>query len=122
MPDGHVEEKVEYRDENGKLLSEEEVAALEGKVSFSTRYETRTRLVDEFGNEVHDGLVEDGRGEAPAKPEGVDSQTYGREAGSAEMSTADAEEDLRKEKSVLGAETTAEPEAGAEEIKTKDEL
>lgn len=42
-----MEEKVEYRDEDGNLLDEAQVAALEGKVSFSTRYETRTRMVDQ---------------------------------------------------------------------------
>lgn len=44
------EEKVEYRDGDGKLLNEEEVKALEGKVSFQTKYETRTRMVDANGN------------------------------------------------------------------------
>jgi dolichyl-phosphate-mannose-protein mannosyltransferase len=59
VPEGAVtEEKVEFRDENGNLLDEEQVKAMEGKVSFSTRYETRTRLVDEAGNEIHEGVVE----------------------------------------------------------------
>ncbi|KXT10656.1 hypothetical protein AC579_6349 [Pseudocercospora musae] len=116
-----VEEKIEYRDEEGNLLNEEQVAALEGKVSFSTRYETRTRLVDEAGNEVYDGLVDSGDGPAPPKPEGVDPKTHqGRDAGSAESST-DIEEDLRKEQSIQDAAATAEP--GSEpQIKTKDEL
>ena len=46
------EEKVEYRDQDGNLLDPEQVKALEGKVSFKTRYETRTRLVDAQGNEI----------------------------------------------------------------------
>jgi dolichyl-phosphate-mannose-protein mannosyltransferase len=48
------EEKIEYRDQNGNLLDEAQVQALmaEGKASFETKYETRTRLVDEAGNEV----------------------------------------------------------------------
>jgi dolichyl-phosphate-mannose-protein mannosyltransferase len=46
------EEKVEYRDQDGNLLNEEQVKALEGKVEFKTRYETRTRVVDAEGNEV----------------------------------------------------------------------
>ncbi|KAG8625090.1 hypothetical protein KVT40_006841 [Elsinoe batatas] len=70
-----TEEKIEYRDENGKLLNEDEVKALEGKVSFSTRYETRTRVVDENGKEVHDGLVEQQESPAAAKPDGEDPQT-----------------------------------------------
>jgi dolichyl-phosphate-mannose-protein mannosyltransferase len=49
------EEHVEYRDQNGNLLDEAQVAELlaEGKASFQTKYETRTRMVDEFGNEVN---------------------------------------------------------------------
>lgn len=49
------EERVEYRDQDGNLLNEEQVAALEkdGKVSFKTQYETRTRLVDAQGNEIN---------------------------------------------------------------------
>ncbi|KAI8627034.1 hypothetical protein F5Y19DRAFT_186057 [Xylariaceae sp. FL1651] len=46
------EEKVEYRDQDGNLLNEEQVKALEGKVEFKTRYETRTRVIDADGNEV----------------------------------------------------------------------
>ena len=46
------EEKVEYRDQDGNLLDEEQVMELKGKVSFKTRYETRTRLVDGSGNEI----------------------------------------------------------------------
>jgi dolichyl-phosphate-mannose-protein mannosyltransferase len=48
----HTEERVEYRDQDGNLLDEEQVKALEGKVEFKTRYETRTRVVDAQGNEV----------------------------------------------------------------------
>jgi dolichyl-phosphate-mannose-protein mannosyltransferase len=46
------EEKIEYRDQDGNLLDPEQVKALEGKVSFKTRYETRTRMVDAHGNEI----------------------------------------------------------------------
>jgi len=46
------EERVEYRDQDGNLLNEEQVKALEGKVEFKTRYETRTRVVDASGNEI----------------------------------------------------------------------
>lgn len=46
------EEHVEYRDQDGNLLNEEQVKALQGKVEFKTRYETRTRIVDAEGNEV----------------------------------------------------------------------
>ncbi|KAK3337507.1 glycosyltransferase family 39 protein [Cercophora scortea] len=46
------EERIEYRDQDGNLLNEEQVKALEGKVEFKTRYETRTRIVDANGNEI----------------------------------------------------------------------
>jgi dolichyl-phosphate-mannose-protein mannosyltransferase len=70
------EEKVEYRDQDGNLLDPEQVKALEGKVSFKTRYETRTRLVDAQGNEIPQ--PEDA-GVAPPHPdvEGADRETVG---------------------------------------------
>lgn len=46
------EERVEYRDQDGNLLNEEQVKALQGKVEFKTRYETRTRIIDANGNEI----------------------------------------------------------------------
>lgn len=48
------EETVEYRDQDGNLLDEEAVKQLlaEGKAKFETKYETRTRVIDEAGNEV----------------------------------------------------------------------
>ena len=120
--DGAItEEKVEYRDEDGNLLDEEQVKALEGKVSFSTRYETRTRLVDEAGNEVHDGIVEGHDGAPPAKPEGVDPQTIAGDAYEGEPNTAPAgnvaDADLAKERSIAEAKATAEAESAAE-VKT----
>lgn len=48
----HSEERTEYRDQDGNLLDEEQVKALEGKVEFHTRYETRTKLLDPEGNEI----------------------------------------------------------------------
>lgn len=48
------EERLEYRDQDGNLLDESQVSALssDGNVSFKTKYETRTRVVDADGNEV----------------------------------------------------------------------
>jgi dolichyl-phosphate-mannose-protein mannosyltransferase len=74
------EEKVEYRDQNGNLLNDEQVAALEGKVEFKTKYETRMRVVDDNGNELPEpegGWPEDVAGVAPPHPdvEGVDKET-----------------------------------------------
>ncbi|CAK7201394.1 Dolichyl-phosphate-mannose--protein mannosyltransferase 1 [Sporothrix eucalyptigena] len=67
------EERVEYRDQDGNILNAEQVEALRGKVEFKTRYETRTRLVDEAGNEIS----EESAPVAPPHPdvEGVDQST-----------------------------------------------
>ncbi|KAK3371984.1 glycosyltransferase family 39 protein [Podospora didyma] len=67
------EERVEYRDQDGNILNEEQVKALEGKVEFKTRYETRTRVVDAQGNEI----AADPASVAPPHPdvEGVDRST-----------------------------------------------
>lgn len=75
------DEKVEYRDQDGNLLNEEQVKELQGKVEFKTKYETRTRVVDEDGNEMpvpEGGWPADmGAGVAPPHPdvEGVDKET-----------------------------------------------
>lgn len=82
------EERVEYRDQDGNLLNEEQVKELQGKVEFKTRYETRTRVVDANGNEVpqpaggwpQDHAGQDGGaqgGVAPPHPDvqGVDQET-----------------------------------------------
>lgn len=68
------EEKVEYRDQDGNLLDPEQVKSLEGKVSFKTRYETRTRMVDAQGNDIP---MPEEAGVAPPHPdvEGVDRET-----------------------------------------------
>lgn len=49
-----VEEKVEYRDQDGNILGEAQVAALEGKASFQTRYDTRTQVLDPADKEAKD--------------------------------------------------------------------
>ncbi|KAG5950612.1 hypothetical protein E4U53_004755 [Claviceps sorghi] len=74
------EEKVEYRDQDGNLLNEEQVKALEGKVKFETKHETRTRVVDEHGAEVappEGGWPADMAGVAPPHPDahGVNQET-----------------------------------------------
>ena len=76
------EDKVEYRDQDGNLLDEARVQELlaEGKASFQTKYETRTRLVDEHGNllEEHGG-DSNPSGVAPDHPdvEGQNPETKG---------------------------------------------
>jgi dolichyl-phosphate-mannose-protein mannosyltransferase len=104
------EERIEYRDENGRILDEEEVAELAGKVSFKTRYETRTRIVDAQGNEIYEGLVEGQRGEdeagvAPPHPdvEGQNPETQQDSepaAASDVPPTVEVKEDQEKESSV----------------------
>lgn len=75
-----LEEKVEYRDQDGNLLNEEQVKELQGKVKFETKYETRTRVVDEQGTELSSpdgGWPANMAGVAPPHPDvqGVDQET-----------------------------------------------
>ena len=46
------EQKVEYRDQDGNILNEEQVKALEGQVEFKTKYETRIKTLDADGIEI----------------------------------------------------------------------
>ena len=67
--------RVEFRDEHGNVLDESLVSSLqkEGKVSFETRYETRTRLAHGHQVDIVDGQV------APPHPdvEGQNPETVG---------------------------------------------
>ena len=96
------EERVEYRDQDGNILDEMDVKSLEGKVSFSTRYETRTRVIDVEGNEIGEGSA-GAEGFAPPHPD-VDREpeTASDEAveGRDYPATASPQDDLKKEKSV----------------------
>jgi dolichyl-phosphate-mannose-protein mannosyltransferase len=94
-PHAHVEagvigreEKIEYRDEQGNLLDDAAVKSLmaEGKAKFETKYETRTRLVDEEGNEIQQPL-------APEHPdvEGQNPDTKGVPEGKANKKPAEAQ-------------------------------
>jgi dolichyl-phosphate-mannose-protein mannosyltransferase len=103
QPIGHVahkeisrEEKIEYRDQDGNLLNEEQVAALVGKVSFSTKYETRTRLVDADGNEVEGSAL-------PVAPPHPDVE-------GAEPETVPRDEEVRSEKKTPSSEDVASDE------------
>ena len=136
--EGVTEEKIEYRDEDGNLLNDEQVASLEGKVSFQTRYETRTRLVDEFGREVADGIDvdvdghppepmgEEAEGVAGTVIGGVEQETVGG-PGEGEKSTVPGVvkgvgEDLKKERERGEGVTEAVPEEGVAGVTGKDEL
>jgi len=104
------EEKVEYRDQDGNLLNDEQVAALKGKVSFSTKYETRTRLVDANGQEVAPS------GEAAVAPPHPD--VHG-----AEPETVGGDSEVRSEKNTPASEDVAsdlKKESIAEEVAEKE--
>jgi dolichyl-phosphate-mannose-protein mannosyltransferase len=130
LPVVSKEERIEYRDENGRVLNDEEVAALAGKVSFKTRYETRTRILDAQGNEIYEGLVDarepaEEHGVAPPHPdaEGRNPETKEQEQ-AAEASdappTVEAAEDQLKEKSV--EQQNKEPKPASEaQAATKEE-
>jgi dolichyl-phosphate-mannose-protein mannosyltransferase len=115
LPPGHSivskEEKVEYRDQDGNLLDPEQVKALEGKVSFKTRYETRTRLVDAAGNEIQP----ENAGVAPPHPDidNVDQETIGGPepvAKDGPASQRDVTVDEKKEESIKKAkQSVAKP-------------
>ena len=122
-----TEEKIEYRDEHGNLLDEEQVKALEGKVSFSTRYETRTRLVDQDGREVEDGVVVDdegqsARGTLAEAPQPGTANVKGEGDASTAPPKAGVREDVVKEESVQGAKATPEPEGEVGRETGRDEL
>lgn len=99
------EEKIEYRDQDGNLLNEEQVEALKGKVSFNTKYETRTRVVDADGNEIEEGPAGGAEGGfAPPHPDVERLPSTGKDDGDDDgreyPATASPEDDIGKEKSV----------------------
>lgn len=123
----YTEEKIEYRDEAGNLLDAEQVSALEGQVSFSTRYETRTRLVDENGREIYNEIIgEDAGSQAGTSADGPDPDTAnpkGEEDASSVPPKVGIKEDVRKEKErVEQVKHTAEPESEVGKETGKDEL
>ena len=112
---------------------------MEGKVSFSTRYETRTRLVYEAGNEIYEGVVVEGEEAAVPVPEPEVSGNAGTLAEGSNPDTQDAlgeneantvppqaavKEDLKKEASVEESVVAVpEPESDAAGKSTgKEEL
>lgn len=132
MDEGNIigrEEKIEYRDENGNLLNEEQVAELQGKVSFKTKYETRTRIVDADGNEIYEGEVvdgeevdENGQLDNPhgTSADGANPETPGvpEESGNSEPPAVEAAEDGEDKEA---KQREAQPGSEAPEA-TKDEL
>ena len=105
------EEKIEYRDQDGNLLDEAAVKALEGKVSFKTRYETRTRLVDGSGSviEPEQAVAAEQAGVAPPHPDEQGGEPETKKAPAAEESRVEApavvqpvevQEDIKKEEKI----------------------
>lgn len=102
------EEKIEYRDQDGNLLDPEQVKELEGKVSFKTRYETRTRMVDKDGNVINAVDPDEPKTIAPPHPEGIDRETVNIKQNVEESAPAaqrDISADESKEESVEKSKT-----------------
>jgi dolichyl-phosphate-mannose-protein mannosyltransferase len=107
------EEKIEYRDEAGNILNEEQVKELEGKVSFSTRYETRTGRVEEE-NESFAGTIAEGSNQ--------ETGGVGQDAANEQPASVNVNDDVEKEKSIEASTASAEPESDAGTATGKDEL
>lgn len=117
------EERVEYRDQDGNLLDADQVKELEGKVEFKTRYETRTRIIDEQGNEVLEDDDEEPETEFVAPPhpdvQGVDQETKENAAGDSNVPDAAESVQGEREAEVKKPKPASE---GAPEASARDEL
>lgn len=105
------EEKIEYRDQDGNLLDEEQVKALEGKVEFKTRYETRTRVIDAEGHEIPLPPDEPAAAEvAPPHPdaEGANQETKKSPADNQAPKEASSSKDGEKEAERLAAKPASD--------------
>ena len=120
-------ENIEYRDPDGNLLNDEQVRALQNQpgVSFSTKYETRTRLVDDNGREVGlaDGHIKDGDPVPHPDTEGRNPNTAGMEMAQKDIEkmvpdsppTVDAVGDVGKERSLENdRKASGKPRPGSE--------
>lgn len=112
------EEHIEYRDQHGNILDEAQIKALGSDVLFSTRYETRTRVVDAEGKIIREEVIVgdgDGDGVAPPHPdvEGRNPETKGAgesEAGAAQSQPAMAEAEVEQSPEVdAGRESLPKP-------------
>ncbi|KAF3941324.1 hypothetical protein ABW19_dt0202775 [Dactylella cylindrospora] len=127
------EERVEYRDQDGNLIPEDKIAELEGKVEFQTRYETRTRIINQHGEEIDAGdIVLDDVEAIPAAPEAVEPGTVEEVASADVQQPVEAVvEDKNTKSRRFEADGANEPEPPAdasaetvvaEEAPKKDEL
>jgi dolichyl-phosphate-mannose-protein mannosyltransferase len=116
-------QKIEYRDQDGNLLDEELVKKLSGKVSFSTRYETRTKVLDHQGQEVDDAVA---GSVAPPHPDvDMEPNTKGsneEEKGEPAPASVSPDADLAKEKIVNEQEKNVPKPASEKNQATKGEL
>ncbi|OAX84102.1 hypothetical protein ACJ72_01538 [Emergomyces africanus] len=114
----HVESVV-YRDEDGNILDEEQVALLEqeGNVSFETRYETKTRIVDVHGRELGWEHL------APRHPdvEGLNPETAVKGGGAGDVHADKPASVPGDEKSVERDEGKPKPASEGNEATKKDE-
>ncbi|EEQ90815.1 dolichyl-phosphate-mannose-protein mannosyltransferase [Blastomyces dermatitidis ER-3] len=112
-------ESVVYRDQDGNILNDEEVAALgrDGNVSFETRYETKTRIIDGHGREVG------GEQPAPHHPdaEGQNPETAGKGGGAGDAPVDKPASVLGDEKSVERDESKPKPASEGNEATRKNE-
>ena len=106
------EERVEYRDQDGNTLNEEQIRLLEGKVSFSTKYETTTRVLDSAGDEIVDNMPV-AEGLAPAHPDmerELETKTSGLGIGDIEAPLSVSSVDhLEKDRSSNGSPKSVQP-------------
>ncbi|KAH6688942.1 dolichyl-phosphate-mannose-protein mannosyltransferase [Plectosphaerella plurivora] len=115
------EERVEYRDQDGNLLDADQVKELEGKVEFKTRYETRTRVIDEEGNELQGEAKKEEV--APPHPDvqGVDQETKQKEAAAGDSNVPDVAESVKGEREAEVKKPKPASEGGPE-ASARDEL
>ena len=103
------DDKVEYRDAEGNAINEAQAKELEAKASFTTKYETKTRILDADGHVI----MVDGSGVAP--PPNVDPGTKGIPEKDARDSppSVSPESDIKNERSIE-KEDAGKPKPGSE--------
>lgn len=113
------ESAIEYRDENGNILDPAEIEAMKDQISFETRYETRTRLVDlANGHTALEGDDTEEKSYAGTIALGENPETSAVESVVGETpASAAVGDDVQKEMSVEAeAERTADAQPGAQEV------
>ena len=120
------EEKVEFRDQDGNILDEAQVKELEGKVSFSTRYETRTRYLDAQGKQVKEEVKDVKEQKAPHQPEvervpgtKENPEGEGKSSSPAEAKVSPKGEEAEKDEAKKVPKPASEPQVATQSEKTK---